>query len=54
MCVCANIQAKETALTFSPQIFPKKDLANLKNVVGIRASILDIPYVPIFSQNEQV
>ena len=55
MCVCANIQAKQTALTFSAQICPKKDLALTiqKNIVGIRISILDIPYVPIFSQNEQ-
>ena len=56
MYLCANIQAKQTALTFSAQICPKKDLALTiqKNIVGIRISILDIPYVPIFSQNEQV
>ena len=56
ICVCANIQAKKTALTFSAQICPRKDLALAiqKNIVGIRISILDIPYVPIFSQNEQV
>ena len=56
MCVCANFQAKQTALTFSAQICPKMDLglAIQKNIVGIRISILDIPCVPIFSQNEQL
>ena len=53
MCVCANFQAKQTALTFSAQICRKMDLglAIQKNIVGIRISILDIP---IFSQNEQL
>ena len=56
MCVCANFQAKQTALTFSAQTFPKMDLelAIQRNIVGIRISILDITCVPIFSQNEQV
>ena len=56
MCVCANFQAKQTALTFSAQILPKIDsgLTIQKNIVGIKVSILDIPCVPIFSQNEQV
>ena len=57
MCVCANFQAKQTALTFSVHICPKMDLglAIQKNIVGIKiSSILDIPCVPIFSQNEQL
>ena len=56
VCVCANFQAKETALTFSAQIFPKMDLGQAiqKTIVGIRISMLDIPCVPIFSQNEQL
>ena len=55
MCVCANFLAKQTALTFSAQICPKMDLrlVSQKNIVAIRISILDIPCVPIFSQNEQ-
>ena len=56
MRVCANFQAKQTALAFSAQICPKMDLglAIQKNIIGIRISILDIPFVPIFSQNEQL
>ena len=56
MCACAIFQAKQTALTFSAQIYPKMDLglAVQKTIVGIRISILDIPRVPIFSQNEQL
>ena len=56
MCMCVNFQAKQTALTFSDQICRKKELglAIQKNIVGIRISILDIPCIPIFSQNEQL
>ena len=56
MCVCANFQVKQTALTFSAQICPKMDLglAIQKTIVGIRISILDILCVPIFSRNEQL
>ena len=56
MCVCASFQAKQTALTFSVQICPKTGLGLViqKTIVGIRISILDIPYVSIFSQNEQL
>ena len=57
MCMCANFQAKQTDLTFSAQISPKMDLGLLaiqKTIVEIRISILDIPCVPIFSQNEQL
>ena len=56
MCVCANFQAKQTALTFSDQICPKIDLGLgiKKTIAGKRISILDIPCVPIFSQNEQL
>ena len=56
MYLCVSFQAKQTALTFLAQICPKMDLslAIQKNIVGIRISILDIPCVPIFSQNEQL
>ena len=57
VCACANFQAKQTALTFSVHICPKMDLGSAiqKNIVGIKiSSILDIPCVPIFSQNEQL
>ena len=56
MCVCANFQTKQTALTFSAQIYPKMDLglAIKKAIVGIRISIIDIPFGPIFSQNKQL
>ena len=43
-------------LAFLEQICPKRNL-NLeihKNNVGIRISILEIPCVPIFRQNEQI
>ena len=55
MCVGANFQPKQTALTYSAQICPKMDLGLgiQKTNVEIRISILDIPCVPIFSQNEQ-
>ena len=54
MSVCGNFQAKQTALTFSAEIRPKIDLglAIQKHIFGIRISILDIPCMPIFSQNE--
>ena len=56
VCVCANFQEKQTALTFSAQICSKMDLGLTiqKTIVGIRISILDIPCVTIFSQNEQL
>ena len=56
VCVCANFQEKQTALTFSAQIFTKMDigLTIQKTIVGIRITILDIPCVPIFSQNEKL
>ena len=56
MCMCANFQAKQTALTFSAQIFQKMvlGLAVQKTVVRITISILKIPCVLIFSQNEQL
>ena len=55
MCVCANFQAKQIALTFLAQICPKMDLglAIQKTIVRIRISILNIPYVSIVSQNKQ-
>ena len=54
MCVRVNFQAKQTALTFSVQICPKLDLGLTiqKTILAIRISILDIPGVPIFSENE--
>ena len=51
----ANFQAKWIALTSLAQICPKIDLGLeiQKTNVGIRISILEIPCVPIFRQNEQ-
>ena len=56
MCMCASFQTKQTALTFSVQICSKVDLelAIQKTIVGIKISILNIPCVPIFSQNKQL
>ena len=56
MRVCANFQAKQKALIFSAQVCPKMDLglAIQKTIVRIRISILEIPCVPIFNQNEQL
>ena len=53
MCVCASFQPNWTSVTFSAQICPKMDLglAIQDAIVGTRISILDIPCVPIFSQN---
>ena len=36
------------------KLHPALRLAIQKTIVGIRISILDIPCVPIFSQNEQL
>ena len=54
--MCANFQAKRTALTLLAQICPKIDLGLQiqKTIVGIRISILEIPCVPIFSQNGEL
>ena len=54
--MCATFQAKQTALTFSTEDLPKQDLGLeiQKANIGIRISILDIPCVPIFSQNRQL
>ena len=56
MCVCANFQAKHTALTFLAQIYPKMDLglAIQKTIVGIRINIVETLCVPIFSQTRQL
>ena len=56
MCVCDSFQAKQAALTFLAQISPKVNLglAIQKTVVKIRISTLDIPCVPMLSQNEQL
>ena len=56
MCLCANFQAEQTALTFSAQLCPKMDLglAIQKTIVEMRIVILGIPCVPIFCQNEQI
>ena len=55
MCVCDSFQAKQAALTFSAQFWPKMDfgLAIQETIGGIRISILNIQCLPIFSQNEQ-
>ena len=56
MFVCANFQAKQTALTFLAQICPKMDLglAIQKTIVRIRISVLNITCVSIVSQNKQL
>ena len=59
LCACARVpifRQNKQLLTFSAQICPKVDigLAVQKTIVGIRFSILDIPCVPIVSQNEQL
>ena len=56
MFVCANFQAKQTALTFLAQICPKMDLglAIQKTNVGIRISIVKMACVPIFRKNKQL
>ena len=54
--MCVNFQAKRTTLIFLAQICPKANLKFeiKKNDVGIRISILEIPFVPIFRQNAQL
>ena len=54
--MCANFQAKQTTLIFLAQICPKMDLwlEIQKTNVGIRISLLEIPCVAIFRQNEQL
>ena len=54
--MCANFQLKQTTLTFLAQICPKRKLEFeiQKTNVGIRISILEIPYVPILRQNGQL
>ena len=54
--MCTNFQAKLTTLTFFAQICPKRKLGFeiQKTNGGIRISILEIPYVPIFRQNGQL
>ena len=56
MCGCAKFQAKQTAVTCSAQIFPKMDLGLeiQKTIAGITICLLNIPCVPIFSQNKQL
>ena len=54
--MCANFQSKWTALNFSAQICPKKDLGFEieKNNVGIRINIVKTLCVSIFSQAGQL
>ena len=54
--LCANFQTKERTLTFSAQIYSKINLGLQihKTNVEIRISILEIPCVPIFTQNGQL
>ena len=55
MCVCQFLAKLDNFDFFSPNL-PKNRfrVAIQKTIVGIRISILDIPCVPIFSQNEQL
>ena len=52
----ANLHSKRTTLNFSAQISSKIDLGlEIEKInVGIRINIIDIIYVPIFSQNRQL
>ena len=52
--MCANIQAKQTTLTFLTEICPKMVfwLEMQKTNAEIRMSILKIPCVPIFGQTD--
>ena len=54
--MCANVQLKQTTLTFLAQICPKSKLGFeiQKTNVGIRISILEILGSPIFRQNGQL
>ena len=55
MCVCASFQVKQTALTFPAQIFLKMDLGlAIQKTSQNKNQHLDIPCVPILSQNEQL
>ena len=55
MCVCDSFQVKQTALTFSAQIFPKMDLGlAIQKTSQNKNQHLNIPCVPILSQNEQL
>ena len=54
--MCANFKLKRTTLTFLAQICPKRKwgFEIQKTNVGIRISMLEMPYVPIFRQNEKL
>ena len=54
--MCANFHLKQTTLTFLAQICPKRKLGFeiQETNVGIRISILEIPCVLIFRQNDQL
>ena len=54
--MCANFQSKWTTLNPSAKTYPKMDLGFeiQKTNIGIRISILEIPCVPVFGQNEQL
>ena len=57
VCACVPIfRQNKKLLTSSVQICPEMDLglAVQKTIVRIRISMLDIPCVPIFCQNEQL
>ena len=52
----ANLYTKQTTLTFWAQICPKRYLGFeiQKTNVGIRISVLEKTYVPIFRQNRKL
>ena len=56
MCACAKFQAKQITLTFLVQICPKMDLglAIQEANIGITISIVKMPCMPIFKENEQL
>ena len=55
VCVC-QFSGKTNSFDFFIPNLPKMNLrlGIFKTIVGIRISIPDIPFVPIFSQNEQI
>ena len=54
--MCTNFETKRTTLNFWNQICSKMDLGSeiQKTNVGIRISIVKIPFVPIFRKNGQL
>ena len=52
--ICTNFQAKQTALIFSAKTYPNADLGLEIHKANVKISLLEIPSVPIFSQNKKL